>query len=77
MEANSAPFDPRAVLRHLQPKPEAVTLDMEMAEEAMPHGKSEEEKYEHHRKMAKSAPGKAARAMHQKLMAHHKSKMAL
>jgi len=75
MEANSTPFDPRAVLRHLQPTP-AVTLDMELTAEAEPHGKTEEEKFAHHKKLMRSASSPGARALHKKLMAHHKAKMA-
>jgi hypothetical protein len=38
-------------------------------------GPSDEEKYHHHRKMARKAGSPAARRVHQKLMAHHKNKM--
>ena len=48
---------------------EAEPMAVEVAE-----GPSDDEKYAHHKKMARKAGSPAARARHRKLMAHHLNK---
>lgn len=49
---------------------EAEPMAVEVAE-----GPTDEEKYAHHKKMARKAGSPAARALHRKLMAHHLNKI--
>lgn len=47
----------------------------ESAGAAVAEGPTDEEKYAHHKKMARKAGSPAARALHRKLMAHHLNKI--
>jgi hypothetical protein len=68
-------FDPRALLNRLRPQaPEVESVADDLGEGGVEEGPSEDEKYAHHRTMARKAASPAARLVHQKLMAHHKKK---
>jgi hypothetical protein len=69
-------FNPRALLNRAIPKmPVAAPDEAEPAEAAQAEGPTDDEKYAHHKTMARKASSPAARALHRKLMAHHLNKI--
>jgi hypothetical protein len=71
-------FDPRALLLRAMGKAQDASAPLDEAEPeavAEAEGPTDAEKFAHHRTMARKAGSPAARALHKKLMAHHKIKM--